>query len=126
LSIYQVLVIKLRKYLLLFLYVSFLFSNETITYKHDQTDKILINKMTKDSQLKVYMPTLPYFNLISLINGTLVKLSDSKRGWDYYLAYKHEKIDELTYDFWLRDDVRYQDGYIYIKVQNAPRFLNIA
>ncbi|RXJ82525.1 ABC transporter substrate-binding protein [Arcobacter sp. F2176] len=100
----------MHKYFFIFLYVSFLFSNEAITYKHDQTDKILINKITKDSQLKVYMPTLPYFNLISLINGTLVKLSDSKRGWDYYLAYKHEKKDDLTYDFWLRDDVKYQDG----------------
>ncbi|RXJ87104.1 ABC transporter substrate-binding protein [Arcobacter sp. CECT 8985] len=100
----------MRKYLLIFLFSVLLFSNDSITYKYDQSNKIAINKRVKGSHLKVYMPTLAYFNIISLINGTLVRLSESKKGWEYYLAYKHKKIDDLTYDFWLRKDVRYQDG----------------
>lgn len=97
--------------LIVFLFFStFLFAKEAIVYKTDTSNKIAINKKLKNSHLKVYMPSLPYFNLISLINGTLVRLSESKNGWEYYLAYKHEKIDDLTYDFYLRDDVKYQDG----------------
>jgi len=100
----------LPKLLLICIFTSFLFSNNSITYKYDNSAKIALDKRVKGSHLKVYMPSLPYFNLISLINGTLVKLSESKKGWEYYLAYKHKKIDNLTYDFWLRDDVKYQDG----------------
>ncbi len=99
--------------LLFLLFFTFLFSSEVITYKYDEADKIAINKRIKGSHLKVYMPSLPYFNIISLINGTLVRLSPTEKGWEYYLAYKHKKIDELTYDFWLRKDVKYQDGSIF-------------
>lgn len=94
----------------LFLYSSFLFSSEAITYKYDDAEKIAISQRIEGSELKVYMPSLPYYNILSLINGTLVRLSDSSTGWEYYLAYKHQKVDELTYDFWLREDVKYQDG----------------
>jgi len=82
-----------------------------MVYKYDNSKEIALNSRVKGSHLKVYMPSLPYFNLISLINGTLVRLSENnKKGWEYYLAFKHEKVDDLTYDFWLRKDVRYQDG----------------
>jgi glutathione transport system substrate-binding protein len=99
-----------RLFLLFYLTSNFLFALEPISYKHDDSKSIAINHRVKNSHLKVYMPTLPYFNILSLINGTLVRLNDSNKGWEYYLAYKHKKIDDLTYDFWLRDDVRYQDG----------------
>ncbi|WP_052502723.1 ABC transporter substrate-binding protein [Halarcobacter anaerophilus] len=94
----------------LILTISFLFSSNPISYEHDNSKDIAIKQRIKSSHLKVYMPTLPYFNILSLINGTLVRLSDSNKGWEYYLAYKHKKVDALTYDFWLRKDVRFQDG----------------
>ena len=97
--------------LIIFIFlVSFSFSNNSLDYRHDNSEQHALNKMVKGSHLKVYMPSLPYFNLISLINGTLVRLDNSKKGWEYYLAFKHKKIDEITYDFWLREDVKYQDG----------------
>lgn len=100
----------MHKIFLILLCVFFLNAQDFLEYKKDTSNKIALNKKDKHSHLKVYMPSLPYFNLISLINGTLVRLSNSKYGWEYYLAYKHEKINELTYDFWLRKDVKYQDG----------------
>jgi peptide/nickel transport system substrate-binding protein len=102
----------LHKILYIFLYIcaSFLYSSEPINYKYDDTEEIAITQRIKSSHLKVSMPSLPYYNILSLINGTLVRLSDSNTGWEYYLADKHQKVDELTYDFWLREDVKYQDG----------------
>ena len=98
------------KLLLFLLCLKILLAEDFIEYTYDTSKNIAINEKNKKSHLKVYMPSLPYFNLISLINGTLVRLSESKNGWEYYLAYKHEKIDDLTYDFYLRNDVKYQDG----------------
>ena len=76
----------------------------------DDACKISLNYRHPNSHLNVYIPSLPYAYIMRLINGTLVRLDDSDRGWDYFIAYKHEKLDPLTYDFWLREDVRFQDG----------------
>lgn len=101
-------------FIILLVLLSFVFSStikyKPITYKKDSSFKQIINKKIKGSHLKVYMPSLPYFNIISLVNGTLVRLSNTKTGWEYYLAKAHKKIDELTYDFELRKDIKFQDG----------------
>lgn len=86
--------------------------HKPIKYILDSTSSIAINKKTSSSHIKIYLPSIPYSHIMRLINGTLVRLNDSSKGWEYFLAYKHEKIDSLTYDFWLRDDVKFQDGSI--------------
>lgn len=85
-------------------------SFKSIKYKNDDASSIVITKRLPQSHLKVYIPSLPYAYIMRLINGTLVRLDDSKKGWEYFLAYKHKKITPLIYDFWLRDDVKFQDG----------------
>lgn len=79
-------------------------------YEEDDAAKIAIEEKNIHSHLKVFSPSLPYSYVMRLINGNLLRLNESKQGWEYSIAYKHEKIDELTYDFWIRDDVRFQDG----------------
>ena len=79
-------------------------------YCEDNTSSISLDYRLPNSHLHVYMPSLPYAYIMRLINGTLVRLSDSSKGWEYFIAYKHEKKDDLTYDFWLRKDVKFQDG----------------
>lgn len=79
-------------------------------YSIDDAHTITLNTRHPNSHLHVYIPSLPYGYIMRLINGTLVRLDESAKGWDYYIAYKHEKLDSLTYDFWLRDDVKFQDG----------------
>ena len=81
-----------------------------IEYKIDDVDKIAVNKKIPTSHLKIYLPSIPYSYIMRLINGTLVRLNDSPKGWEYFIAYKHQKIDSVTYDFWLRKDVKFQDG----------------
>lgn len=108
-------VINLFKYIFLFIYISIkLLAQDVeyrpIKYKPDDINKIAINKKNPNSHIKIYLPSLSYAYIMRLTNGTLVRLNSSAKGWEYYLAYKYEKIDALTYDFWLRKDVKFQDG----------------
>lgn len=84
-----------------------------IKYKKDDASSIAINKKMLNSHLKVYLPSLPYAYIMRLVNGTLVRLNNSPQGWEYFLAYKHEKIDPLKYDFYLRKDIKFQDGTLF-------------
>jgi len=83
---------------------------EAIQYRVDDASSLSLAKQLPKSHLKVYLPTLPYAHIMRLINGTLVRLNNSPKGWEYFLAYKHEKVTPLIYDFWLRDDIKFQDG----------------
>lgn len=103
------------KYFLIFIWIlTNLYANEIkykpIKYKIDDIEKITVNKKKENSHLKIYLPSIPYSHIRRLINGTLTRLDDSKKGWEFFLAKKYEKIDALTYDFYLREDVKFQDG----------------
>ncbi len=62
------------------------------------------------SHLKVFIPSLPYIYISHSINGALLKPADNERGWDYDMATSYRKIDEKTYEFSLRQGVKFQDG----------------
>ena len=81
-----------------------------IKYNFDDACKIAIDKNVKTSHLKIYLPSIPYSQIMRIINGTLVRLDDSKKGWEFFIAKSYKKIDPLIYDFTLREDVRFQDG----------------
>jgi len=99
------------------LFISLILGNEinyqSIKYKVDDAASLAINKNISTSHLKIYLPSIPYSYIMRLINGTLVRLNSSSKGWEYFLAKKHEKINPLTYDFWLREDVKFQDGTLF-------------
>jgi ABC-type transport system substrate-binding protein len=81
-----------------------------IEYRVDDASSLAISKRLPNSHIKIYLPSIPYSYIMRLINGTLVRLNSSSKGWEYFLAQKHEKVNPLTYDFWLRKDVKFQDG----------------
>jgi peptide/nickel transport system substrate-binding protein len=62
------------------------------------------------SHIKVFIPSLPYIYTSHAINGALLRPADNKRGWDYDMATSHRQIDDNTYEFSLRKNVRFQDG----------------
>lgn len=62
------------------------------------------------SHIKVFIPSLPYLYTSHSINGALIKPSDNERGWEYDMAMSHERIDDTTYEFRLRQGVKFQDG----------------
>ena len=82
----------------------------TFYYRGDDTHTQLIHTRIEGSHIKVFLPTIPYLYLSKLINGTLVRSSGNINGWEYMLATSYKKIDELTYDFTLRQGVLFQDG----------------
>lgn len=111
-------VINLFKHIFLVIYISVQLlaldaEYKPIKYKLDDINEIAIDKKNPNSHLKIYLPSIPYSYIMRLINGTLVRLDSSAQGWEYFLAFKHEKVDDLTYDFWLRKDVKFQDGTIF-------------
>jgi glutathione transport system substrate-binding protein len=107
----------LLKYILLIAICLNLLANEVkykpIKYKKDDASNISLAKKNPKSHLKIYLPSIPYSHIMRLINGTLVRLNDSSKGWEYFLAKSHKKIDSLTYDFELRRDVKFQDGSLF-------------
>lgn len=62
------------------------------------------------SHLKVFIPSLPYIYISHSINGALLRPADNERGWDYDMATSYRQIDEKTYEFSLRQGVKFQDG----------------
>ena len=94
--------------LFLFLFTSFLFSETK--YREDDSNKISLSKQIKGSHIKVFIPTMPYLYLSKLINGTLIRSSDNKNGWEFMLATKLERVGKLEYIFTLRKNVKFQDG----------------
>lgn len=97
-----------------------------IQYASGDIQKDLLAYRVKSSHIKVFIPSIPYTYLSKLINGTLVRISNNKKGWEYMMATSYKKIDELTYDVTLRKNVRFQDGSPFdsdIVVQNIRAFI---
>ncbi|MDD1793696.1 ABC transporter substrate-binding protein [Enterovibrio sp. ZSDZ42] len=65
---------------------------------------------TIGSQLNVFIPSLPYLYISHSINSALLRPADNDRGWDYDMAVSHRKVDDTTYEFSLRQGVKFQDG----------------
>ncbi|MDD2383076.1 MAG: ABC transporter substrate-binding protein [Sulfurospirillaceae bacterium] len=102
---------KFSLFILLFT-ASVLFANDgvSLNYRNNNSDSELISERLPESHIKVFFPTMPYLYLSKLINGTLVRSSGNKDGWEYMLATSYVKIDPLTYEFTLRQNVHFQDG----------------
>lgn len=101
------------KFFIIFFTCTHLFANDIIKpirYSSSNIQKDLIHERVKDSHIKVFIPSIPYTYLSKLINGTLFRISDSKRGWEYMMATSYKKIDSLTYDVNIRENMKFQDG----------------
>ena len=66
--------------------------------------------LVKGSHVKVFIPSLPYLYTSHSVNGALIKPSDNEQGWEYDMATSHRQLDDTTYEFTLRQGVRFQDG----------------
>ncbi len=66
--------------------------------------------LVKGSHVKVFIPSLPYLYTSHSVNGALIKPSDNEQGWEYDMATSHRHPDDTTYEFTLRQGVRFQDG----------------
>ena len=81
---------------------------EPIHYADGTIDKELINERVKGSHIKVFKPSIPYHYISKLINGTLLRIADTPRGWEYMMATEYIQIDDVTYEFALKQGVKFQ------------------
>lgn len=84
--------------------------DEPLEYIDKKSCGVLLQKKDPNSHIHVYIPTIPYTYVSRLINGTLLRVSDNEKGWEYMMATKVEQINALTYDVSLREGVKFQDG----------------
>lgn len=122
-----------KSYLYIFLGVLLLnstsFSHDIIKptiYISNDISKDVINHRAKGSHINIFMPSIPYSYISKLINGTLFRLCDNVKGWDYMMATSYKKQNPLTYDITLRRGVKFQDGSFFdadIAVKNFRAFI---
>ena len=62
------------------------------------------------SQIKIFIPSLPYIYISHAINGALLRPANNAKGWKFDLATEYKQLDETTYEFKLRQGVQFQDG----------------
>ena len=81
-----------------------------LALRTDDSVHHLAKARTPGSHIKIFLPSLPYLAITHSIYGTLIKPSDSKKGWEFELATGMRKISDTIYEFDLRHGVRFQDG----------------
>ncbi len=67
-------------------------------------------QLRKGSHIKLFLPNLPYLAISHAVNASLVRPANNNRGWQYDLATSHRNIDDMIWEFRLRQGVRFQDG----------------
>lgn len=62
------------------------------------------------SHIKVFIPSIPYSYIAKATNAGLIRSYDNEQGWVYDLAKSHERVDDFTYIFEMREGLKFQDG----------------
>jgi len=99
--------------LLIFIYTSS-FSQEHLVSKFKfREDSANINKakpLNPKSHINIFLPSIPYSYIAKSTNSGLIRSYDNKQGWVYDLAKSHERVDDFTYVFELRENLKFQNG----------------
>ncbi len=85
-------------------------SVKPILFEEDTSPSRLASDLHSKSHIKVFLPSIPYSYIAKNTNSGLIRSSDNKRGWVYDLAKSHQRIDDYTYVFEIRKNLKFQDG----------------
>ncbi|MAC83231.1 MAG: peptide ABC transporter substrate-binding protein [Arcobacter sp.] len=80
------------------------------TFREDNSKLKLAKPMHPNSHIKIFLPSIPYSYVSKTINSGLVRSTDNERGWEYDLAKEHIRVDDYTYIFELRENLKFQNG----------------
>ncbi len=83
---------------------------DKLEFREDNTQLNKARKLHPTSHIKVFIPSIPYSYVAKATNAGLIRSYDNKRGWVYDLAKSHKRVDEFTYIFTLRDNLKFQNG----------------
>lgn len=92
-----------------FLVSLFLFAGETI-FREDNSLLKKAEPLHPKSHIKVFLPSIPYSYIAKNTNSGLIRSYDNEQGWIYDLAKSHKRVDDYTYIFEIRKNLKFQDG----------------
>lgn len=107
--------ISLSRYLLvLLLFLGSTYASEYLVekthFRDDDANSRAATPLHPDSHIKIFIPNIPYSYIAKCTNSGLIRSYDNDRGWEYELAKSHKRVGELTYEFELREGLKFQDG----------------
>ncbi|MFT5835983.1 MAG: ABC-type transport system substrate-binding protein [Sulfurimonas sp.] len=101
------------KYILIF--VLLLYNLDALVIKplkfiEDTSSHRVVKKLHPKSHINIFLPSIPYSYIAKNTNAGLIRSADNNKGWVYDLAKTHTRVDDYTYEFELREGLKFQDG----------------
>lgn len=104
----------MRDFFFLILFVNILFSSDYIVpkfeFREDVSHQNIAPSLHPKSHINIFLPSIPYSYVAKATNASLIRSYDNAQTWVYDLAKSHERVDDLTYIFELRENLKFQDG----------------
>lgn len=79
-------------------------------FRKDDAKNRVAPQLHPKSHIKIFLPSIPYSYIAKATNAGLIRSYDNKQGWVYDLATSHARIDDFTYIFTLRKNLKFQNG----------------
>jgi peptide/nickel transport system substrate-binding protein len=79
-------------------------------FKEDKTAFDALNYLHPKSHIKVFLPSIPYIYISKNTNAGLIRSDDNEKGWVYDLAKSHKQVDDYTYIFEIKKNLKFQNG----------------
>ena len=80
------------------------------TFREDDSKSRIAKPLQENSHIKIFLPSIPYSYISKTINSGLIRSIDNEKAWEYDLAKSHKRVDEYTYIFEIRENLKFQDG----------------
>lgn len=100
-------------FILIFIYLNSFADNHLISkfeFRDDSSNKNIARTLHPKSHINIFLPSIPYSYISKSTNAGLIRSYDNKQGWVYDLAKSHKRVDDFTYIFELRQNLKFQDG----------------
>ena len=79
-------------------------------FRKDESSKNLAPQLHPKSHINIFLPSIPYSYIAKATNSGLIRSYDNEQTWVYELAKSHQQIDDFTYIFELRQNLKFQNG----------------
>ncbi len=100
--------------ILISLLFSSLFSSsyliKKLEFRKDTSSLNKAKRLDPNSHINIFLPSIAYSYIAKATNAGLIRSYDNDKGWVYDLAKSHKRVDEHTYIFTLRENLKFQNG----------------
>lgn len=79
-------------------------------FRKDESQKNKAIQLHPKSHINIFLPSIPYSYIAKATNSGLIRSYDNEQTWVYDLAQSYERLDDLTYVFEIRKNLRFQNG----------------